>query len=72
MAIPDEEKLQQAKAMMEAADGNMLGAQALPVGSDWPVVSLVRCGSGSVDLEHDTIFTPLLWLSGMLRTGYQM
>lgn len=45
--LPDAEKLQQAKALLEAADGEVLGAQSLPVGSDWPVVSLV-CGQLSL------------------------
>jgi hypothetical protein len=39
--MPDEQKLQQARAVLDAADGEVLGAQSLPVGSDWPVVSLV-------------------------------
>ena len=40
--MPDDEKMQQARAVLHAADGEVLGAQSLPVGSDWPVVSLVR------------------------------
>ena len=39
--MPDDEKMQQARAVLHAADGEVLGAQSLPVGSDWPVVSLV-------------------------------
>jgi hypothetical protein len=39
--MPDEEKLQRARAVLNAADGEVLGAQSLPVGSDWPVVALV-------------------------------
>ena len=41
VAMPDEEKMQQARAVLHAADGEVLGAQSLPIGSDWPVISLV-------------------------------
>ncbi len=37
---PDPGKLQAAKAMLEAADAEAVAAEALPVGSSWPVVSL--------------------------------
>lgn len=56
VAVLDEEKLQQAKAMMEAADGEVLGAQSLPIGSDWPVVSLVRRQGKEIPAHYmDTI-----------------
>lgn len=37
---PDPGKLQAAKSMLEAADAEAVAAEALPVGSSWPVVSL--------------------------------
>ena len=48
VTMPDNEKMQQARAVLHAADGVVLGAQSLPIGSDWPVVSLVGLDTTSL------------------------